>query len=79
MDIQMPEMDGLEASQKICEIYPEDKRPHIIALTANALAGDKDLCIQAGMHDYLTKPIRIERLAEAIEAVSKRRSVSPPV
>ncbi len=78
MDIQMPEMDGLEASRKICETYPEDKRPHIIALTANALAGDKDLCIKAGMHDYLTKPIRIESLAEAIEAVYTRMILRPP-
>jgi len=77
MDIQMPVMDGLEASRKICEAYPEGKRPHIIALTANALAGDKDLCLQAGMHDYLTKPIRIKSLADAIESVYAKRAGRP--
>jgi CheY-like chemotaxis protein len=78
MDIQMPGMDGLEASRKICETHPENKRPHIIALTANALAGDKNLCLKAGMHDYLAKPIRSESLAEAIEAAYTRKIVIPP-
>ena len=67
MDVQMPEMSGLEAASKICELYPAAKRPRIIALTANAMAEDKELCLMAGMDDYLPKPIRKELLAAALE------------
>ena len=62
MDMQMPEMDGLEATRQIVEKYPENVRPYIIALTANAMHGDRERCLAAGMNDYVSKPIRVEDL-----------------
>ncbi len=67
MDMQMPEMDGLEATRRIVEKYPESRRPYIIALTANAMQGDRERCIAAGMNDYISKPIRMEDLHEAFD------------
>ncbi|MGK7918585.1 MAG: response regulator [Trichodesmium sp.] len=66
MDVQMPNMDGLEATRRICQQYPKEKRPWIIAMTANAMQGDRDKCLNAGMDDYLTKPIHREKLAKAL-------------
>jgi len=66
MDVQMPDMDGLEATRQICSRWSSDERPRIVAMTANAMQGDRDLCLAAGMDDYLTKPIRVERLVEAL-------------
>ncbi|NUM81795.1 response regulator, partial [bacterium] len=57
MDVQMPEMDGLEATRKIIGAYSPHKRPVIIAMTANAMQGDRERCLEAGMDDYITKPI----------------------
>jgi CheY-like chemotaxis protein len=68
MDVQMPEMDGLEATRRICARWPA-ARPRIIAMTANAMQGDRDMCLAAGMDDYITKPIRVERLVEALSLV----------
>jgi CheY-like chemotaxis protein len=65
MDVQMPEMDGLEAHAQICAAGA-DERPRIVAMTANAMQGDREMCLAAGMDDYLTKPIRVERLVEAL-------------
>lgn len=67
MDMQMPEMDGLEATRRIVEKYDEAERPYIIALTANAMQGDRERCIAAGMNDYISKPIRMEDLQEAFD------------
>ena len=67
MDVQMPEMDGLEASRQICARWPREKRPQIIAMTANAMQGDREMCLGAGMDDYISKPIRINELAAALE------------
>jgi len=66
MDVQMPEMDGLEATQEIRRRWPDDG-PKIVALTAHAIAGDREKCLQAGMDDYLCKPIGIDDLREALE------------
>jgi CheY-like chemotaxis protein len=64
----MPEMDGLEATRHIrSSDFPADKQPRIIALTANAMRGDRELCLAAGMDDYITKPIRIEELQAMLE------------
>jgi PAS domain S-box-containing protein len=66
MDVQMPEMDGLEATRRIrARSFGQDVV--VIAMTANALEGDRDQCLQAGMDDYLAKPIRFEQVAEALE------------
>jgi CheY-like chemotaxis protein len=72
MDVQMPEMDGLDATREICARWPAHHRPRIVAMTANAMQGDRDMCIAAGMDDYLTKPIRVERLVEALAQVRPR-------
>ena len=73
MDVQMPEMDGLEASRRITARWPRAERPRIVAMTANAMAGDREVCLAAGMDDYLTKPIRVDALVEALNNVSSRR------
>jgi PAS domain S-box-containing protein len=69
MDVQMPELDGLETSRRIGEHWPAQARPHIIAMTANALPEDRAACFAAGMQDYVAKPIRPEELAEALKRV----------
>ena len=62
MDGQMPVMDGYEAARQICKRWPERERPILVALTANAVEGDRELCLQAGMDDYLPKPLRPREL-----------------
>ncbi len=65
MDVQMPEMDGLEATRSIRQTLGE--HPVIIALTANAIQGDKEICLNAGMNDYLSKPLKPEELMKLLE------------
>ncbi len=68
MDVQMPEMDGMEASRRINLLLPDRaERPWIIALTANAMQGDREACFAAGMDDYLSKPFKTEDLAAALQ------------
>ncbi len=73
MDVQMPELDGLDASRAIKERFATDARPRIIAMTANAMPEDREACMEAGMDDYLAKPIRPEELATALGRVKPRR------
>jgi GAF domain-containing protein/CheY-like chemotaxis protein len=72
MDVQMPEMDGLEASRRITAKYKPGERPRIVAMTANAMQGDREECLAAGMDDYVTKPIRVEALVTALLAALPR-------
>ncbi len=72
MDLQMPEMDGLEASRLIRRQFAADRQPKIIALTANAMQGDREICLEAGMDDYISKPVKLPEIAAAI-----RRQFSP--
>ncbi|MEW6734023.1 MAG: response regulator, partial [Acidobacteriota bacterium] len=67
MDVQMPEMDGLEATRLINERWQKEKRPRIIALTANAIQGDREECLAAGMDDYVSKPVKGETLRAALD------------
>ena len=67
MDVQMPEMDGLEATRHIRQRMPREKRPRIVAMTANAMQGDKERCLEAGMDDYLPKPVRHEDLSAVLD------------
>ena len=74
MDVQMPEMDGLEATRVIRSSVGAERQPTIVALTANALDGDREICLAAGMDDYLSKPIQLEALVEKLEAAIPRSS-----
>ncbi len=66
MDMQMPEMDGLEATRQIRSNFPQEQQPRIVAMTANDSPTDRDRCIEAGMDDYISKPVKWESLVEAI-------------
>ncbi len=66
MDILMPEMDGFEATKQIIKKYTKENRPKIVAMTANAMQGDKEICLEAGMDDYISKPVRIEEIQNVI-------------
>jgi GAF domain-containing protein/DNA-binding response OmpR family regulator len=72
MDVQMPEMDGLEAARRITARWKPGARPRIVAMTANAMQGDREACLAAGMDDYVTKPIRVDQLVEALIQVRPR-------
>ena len=66
MDVQMPEMNGLDASRAICARWPAPERPRIIAMTAEAMEGDREMCLAAGMDDYIVKPVSLEELRRAL-------------
>jgi CheY-like chemotaxis protein len=66
MDVQMPTIDGLEATRRIHQRWPEGRRPHVIAATASAMEEEREACLAAGMDDYLSKPIRVDELAAAL-------------
>jgi len=72
MDVSMPVMDGLEATRKICEAIPEkSERPFICAMTANAMSGDMEKCLEAGCEGYLSKPIQVDSLTEMLYGFKK--------
>ncbi|MDY6806410.1 MAG: response regulator [Cyanobacteriota bacterium] len=82
MDVHMPHKDGLETTLQICEEYPEKDRPWIVAMTANAMQGDRERCIDAGMNDYISKPVRREELLRALshsQLASDRKSKSEAI
>jgi CheY-like chemotaxis protein/anti-sigma regulatory factor (Ser/Thr protein kinase) len=74
MDVQMPDMDGLDASRAIVQRWTD--RPRIVAMTANAMQGDREACLAAGMDDYLAKPIRVDALVEALLNTRARQAVA---
>jgi CheY-like chemotaxis protein len=80
MDLQMPVLDGLQTTRRIRAEFPADRQPYIIAITASALLGDRDKCMEAGMDDYLRKPIRELDLRSAIERCPRcaRDKAAPP-
>ncbi len=67
MDVHMPEMDGLEATRQLTYFYKGVDKPAIVAMTANAMQGDREICFAAGMDDYISKPVRIDELQNMIE------------
>jgi PAS domain S-box-containing protein len=77
MDVQMPVLDGLAATRELCSQYPSPVRPWIVAMTANALEGDREVCLAAGMDDYISKPVRaaalVEGLRRAATGLAQRR------
>ena len=70
MDLHMPEMDGLKAAGKIQQTFPSEQRPRIVAMTANVLPGDRDACREAGMQDFLAKPINLDHLYRVLSSAS---------
>jgi PAS domain S-box-containing protein len=67
MDVQMPVMDGLEAARRICDELDPERVPRLIALTASALKEDRERCLEAGMEDHVSKPVRLEELRDTLE------------
>ena len=78
MDLQMPEMDGIETTAEIIKLYPES-RPKIIAMTANTFAGDREICIEAGMDDYISKPVQLQNIQNALKKWGSQISPKHPV
>jgi CheY-like chemotaxis protein len=76
MDIQMPEMDGLEATKQIRQTLSATQQPRIVALTANALVGDREHYLANGMDDYISKPVRIESLVEILDRAFNQQTAT---
>jgi CheY-like chemotaxis protein len=74
MDVQMPEMDGLEATRRICTEWSNGNRPRIIAMTANATQGDREECLAAGMDGYISKPVHIDELKAVLEQCGPQKA-----
>jgi PAS domain S-box-containing protein len=79
MDVQMPEMDGMEATRRIRTTLAPEHQPWIIAMTASMLDVDREQCLSAGMNDYLSKPVRVDDLAQALRRVPPTYSRAKPV
>jgi CheY-like chemotaxis protein len=80
MDVQMPEMDGLEATRMIREAEGlKDRRTPIVALTAHAIKGDREMCLETGMDAYISKPVRARELYGTIARLVAERAIQPVV
>ena len=79
MDMQMPEMDGLEATRSICREWSPKERPRIVAMTANVMQEDREAAMAAGMDDYLAKPIHVEELVDALNKSQRRGELDDAV
>jgi CheY-like chemotaxis protein len=77
MDCQMPEMDGFEATRRIRERERGSRRIPVVAMTANAMVGDREKCLEAGMDDYIAKPVRAEALHRALSLWLPVGAVAP--
>ncbi len=77
MDVRMPEMDGIEATRQICRRLPRGERPRILAMTANAQHSDRKVCLEAGMDDYITKPVKTDVLIKALRDTQPRKASGP--
>src|SRR5262249_47274902 len=77
MDVQRPELDGLEVTRRIRQ-RPGGRGPYVIALTAHAMAGDEERCLAAGMDGYLSKPVRLTDLKNALAAAALRSGSRRP-
>jgi len=79
LDVQMPEMDGLTAAREICVRWPPERRPRLVAMTANVMVGDRDECLAAGMDDYVSKPVQLGELEAVLRrAIEIRRGSAAP-
>ena len=78
LDVQMPEMDGYDAARRICQRWPAEQRPKIIAVTGNAMQGDREKCLEAGMDDYVSKPVRAAELQRVIMKWKPEHSSAVP-
>jgi len=74
LDVQMPELNGYETARKICQRWGKSERPLMVAMTANALRGDREKCLEAGMDEFISKPVQIEQIRKALEQCQPRRS-----
>ncbi|MDD5207339.1 MAG: response regulator, partial [Desulfobacterales bacterium] len=77
MDVQMPKMDGLEASRRICARWPHREHPRLIAMTASVMTDDRQACLEAGMDYFVSKPIRVEELVAALSQCQRREDTVP--
>ncbi len=76
MDVQMPEMDGFEATRRIHERFSPAVRPTVVAMTAHALRGYREKCLEAGMDDYISKPLKLLEIQAALERAEKQRAAA---
>jgi CheY-like chemotaxis protein/HPt (histidine-containing phosphotransfer) domain-containing protein len=84
MDVQMPEMDGLQATRVLCREWSPEERPRIVAMTANVTKEDRQACLAAGMDDYVGKPVRVQELVNALNkcrplTITPEPALTPPV